>query len=68
MISIIGKIFKYSFLINLFGDINVTCIFYKLSQTCGIHTNSDSYLETKEVIFLHTNYRVGCRALVFGTA
>ena len=32
------------FLINLFGDTNVACIFYKSSQTYGTHTNGDSYL------------------------
>jgi hypothetical protein len=34
-IGIIEKIFKSSFLINLFGDTHVTRIFYQSSQTCG---------------------------------
>ena len=49
IISIIGKIFESSFLINLFGDTNVARIFYKSSQTCGTHTNGDSYLGTEGV-------------------
>jgi hypothetical protein len=44
IISIVRKIFEYSFLINLFGDINITHIFYKSSHTCGMHTNDRSYL------------------------
>jgi hypothetical protein len=31
IINIIGKIFEYNFLIDLFGDRNVTYIFYKSS-------------------------------------
>jgi hypothetical protein len=38
----IGKIFKSSFLINLFGDTNITRIFYKLSQTCGTETENNT--------------------------
>jgi hypothetical protein len=41
IISIVEKVFKSRFLINLFRDINIACIFYKLSQTCGTHTNGD---------------------------
>ena len=42
MISIIRKTFESSFLTNLFGDTNITCIFYKSSQTCGTHTNGNN--------------------------
>jgi hypothetical protein len=42
-------IFESSILINLFTDTNVTRIFYKLSQTCGTHTNDDGYLGTERV-------------------
>ena len=42
-------IFESSFLINLFGDTNIARIFYKSSQTCGTHTNNDSYLGTEGV-------------------
>jgi hypothetical protein len=49
IISIIGKVFESSFLINLFGDTNITRIFYKVSQTYGTHTNDDTYLETERV-------------------
>jgi hypothetical protein len=34
---------------NLYRDTNVTRIFYKLSQTCGMHANRDSYLGTERV-------------------
>ena len=49
IISIIEKIFESSFLINLFEDINVPRISYKLSQSYR-HTNrSDKHLETEGV-------------------
>jgi hypothetical protein len=41
--SIIGKIFKSNFLINLFEDINVAHIFYKSNQTYGTHIKGDEY-------------------------
>jgi len=41
VISIIGKIFKSSFLTNLFGDTNIICIFCKLSQTYNSETGND---------------------------
>jgi hypothetical protein len=47
------KIFESSFLINLFEDINVVCIFYKSSQTYGTHTKYDTYLGTERVINYH---------------
>jgi hypothetical protein len=47
--SIIGKIFESSFLINLFGDTIIAHIFYKSSQTCSMHTNSDRYKGTDGV-------------------
>ena len=50
MISIIGKIFESSFLINLFEATNIARIFYNLSQTCGTHTKSNTYLGTEGVI------------------
>jgi len=40
----IGKIFKSNFLTNLFEDINIARIFYKLSQTC------DTEIETQHLI------------------
>jgi hypothetical protein len=43
----IGKIFESNFLINLFGDTNVTRIFYKSNQT--YNTNGDRYSGTEEV-------------------
>jgi hypothetical protein len=43
------KIFESSFLTKLFGDTNVTHIFYKSSQTCHMHTNDDTYLGTEGV-------------------
>ena len=42
IIDIIEKIFKCSFLINLFKDTNIARIFYKSSQTCGTETKSYS--------------------------
>jgi len=42
MISIIGKIFESSFLINLFEDINIARIFYKSSQTWNIKIQNDN--------------------------
>ena len=41
MVGIIEKIFESSFLINLFGNINVARIFYKSSQTCGTETKNN---------------------------
>jgi hypothetical protein len=38
------------FLINLFRDTNVTRIFYKSSQTCGMHANGNIYLGTGEYL------------------
>jgi hypothetical protein len=43
IISIIGKIFESSFLINLLEDTNVTYILYKSSQTYG-HRNRKQHL------------------------
>jgi hypothetical protein len=51
-LSIIGKIFESSFLINLFRDINIAYIFYKSSQTCDTHTNDDRYKGTERVAFI----------------
>jgi hypothetical protein len=56
MISIIGRIFESSFLINLFGDKNIAHIFYKLSQTYGTHINVDKYLGTEGVDFSSSLY------------
>jgi len=39
--DIIGKIFKSSFLINLFGNTNITRIFYKSNNTCCRKIKSD---------------------------
>jgi hypothetical protein len=50
MISIIGKIFKSSFLINLFRNINIAHILYKSSQTCDTYINSERYLGTWEYV------------------
>jgi hypothetical protein len=51
----IGKIFESSFLINLFGDTNVAHIFYKSSQTCGMHTNDNKYKGTERVYLCDFN-------------
>jgi hypothetical protein len=48
IISIIGKIFESSFLINLFGDRNVARIFYKLSQSYRHANHDDKHLGTEE--------------------
>ena len=50
VISIFGKIFKSSFLTNLFEDINIVHIIYKSSQICGTKTQNVFYFGTKGVV------------------
>jgi hypothetical protein len=44
------------FLINLFGDTNVTRIFYKSSQICSTHADGDKYIGTEGVLLCYIWY------------
>jgi hypothetical protein len=53
--------FKSSFLTNLFGDTNVSCIFCKSSQTCDTKTQNDSYFGTEGVLYIFLSHLFICR-------